>query len=267
MFPSTETTSKSAPTGPALTSPPIRTSIFCKFGEPGRFQTICGCHHSIFRGRQGSVRLRQLDRLDGQRLYLNPSLPQMGTVSVLQPDNTTTAQAWTQWWARDSVNSAPVPLGFSVAPGDRILSVLTVSDPTTVNCVMVNLTPSTPTAIAVQASAPTVVLRDGTNVQPNIAGATAEWIVERPRVPDPQPGQPPTAYNFADYGRTEFELCLAVEGDSVDISSLSRGLTQELRGARRIRMFDLLVNPARTEFISMPRKQSDTAIRVKYGSF
>ena len=59
-------------------------------------------------------------------------------------------------------------------------------------------------------------------------------------MPDPQPGQPPTAYNFADYGRTEFELCLAVEGDSVDISSLSRGLTQELRGAR-IRMFDLLV--------------------------
>ena len=53
----------------------------------------------------------------------------------------------------------------------------------------------------------------------------------------------------------------------MDISSLSKGLTQELRGARRIRMFDLLVNPARTEFISMPRKQSDTAIRVKYGSF
>ena len=76
--------------------------------------------------------------LDGQRLYLDSSLPQMGTVSVLQPDNTTTAQAWTQWWARDSVDPAPVPLGFSVAPGDRILSVLTAVDPSTVNCVMVN---------------------------------------------------------------------------------------------------------------------------------
>jgi hypothetical protein len=154
-----------------------------------------------------------------------------------------------------------------VAPGDRILSVLTASDPTTVNCIMVNLTPSPPTAIVAQASAPTVVLRDGTNVQPSIAGATAEWIVERPRVPNPQPGQPPTAYNFADYGQTEFELCLAVEGDSVDMASLFAGLPQELQGARRIRMFDVLVNPARTEFISMPRKLSDTAIRVKYGSF
>jgi Peptidase A4 family len=205
--------------------------------------------------------------LDGQRLYLDSSLPQMGTVSVLQSDNTTTAQAWTQWWARDSVDPAPVPLAFSVTPGDRILSVLTASDPTTVNCIMVNLTPSPPTAIVAQAIAPTVVLRGGTNVQPSIAGATAEWIVERPRVPNPQPGQPPTAYNFADYGQTEFELCLAVEGDSVDTASLFAGLPQELQGARRIRMFDVLVNPARTEFISMPRKLSDTSIRVKYGSF
>ena len=116
---------------------------------------------------------------------------------------------------------------------------LTASDPTTVNCVMVNLTPNPPIAIVAQASAPTVVLSDGTNVQPSIAGATAEWIVERPRVPNPQPGQPPTAYNFADYGHTEFELCVAVEGDSVDVSSLSSGLPQELRGARRIRMFDV----------------------------
>ena len=52
--------------------------------------------------------------LDGQRLYLDSSLPQIGTQSTLQPDNTTTAQAWTQWWARGGAKIPPlvVPVGF-----------------------------------------------------------------------------------------------------------------------------------------------------------
>jgi hypothetical protein len=32
-------------------------------------------------------------------------------------------------------------------------------------------------------------------------------------------------------------------------------------------MFQTLTDPARTAFISMPRKLNDTAIRVKYGGF
>lgn len=205
--------------------------------------------------------------LDGQRLYFDLSLPQMGTVSILQPNGTTIAQAWTQWWARGVPNSAPLPLGIAVAPGNRVFCVLTAWNPTTVNCVMVNLSAHPVTAIAVQAVAPTVTLPDGTNAQPTIAGATAEWIIERPRIPNPQPGQEPTPYNFPNYGHTEFDLCLAVEGDSVDIFSLFNGTAQELQGARRIRMFSVLSNPARTEFISMPRKLNDLSVRVKYGSF
>ena len=86
-------------------------------------------------------------------------------------------------------------------------------------------------------------------------------------LPNPQPGQPPTSYNFANYGETKFELCLAVEGDSVDIFSWFNGVPQQLQGARRIRMFDVLLDPTRTAYISMPRELDDSSIRVKYGGF
>ncbi len=198
--------------------------------------------------------------LDGQRRYFDSSLPQIGTVSTLQASGATTAQAWTQWWARGIANAAPLPLGLAVAPGDHILSVLTASDPETVIFVMVNL--STMTSMAVMGTAPTVPLPDGTNATPQIAGATGEWIVERPAIP----GQP-TRFNFPDYGHTEFDLCVAVEGNGVDIFSLFGGLPQQLEGARRIRMFDVLFNPARTAFISMPRKLDNSAVRVRYGGF
>src|ERR1051325_6792953 len=110
----------------------------------------------------------------------------MGTVSILQSDGTTTADSWIQWWARGSGNTAPVTLGLAVAPGDTVACVLTAESPTSVWAVMVNLSTSPPTAVPIMMVAPMVTLPDGSTVQPEIAGATAEWIVERPKVP-PQP--------------------------------------------------------------------------------
>jgi hypothetical protein len=123
------------------------------------------------------------------------------------------------------------------------------------------------TAMAVKGTAPTVQV-NGISATPDIAGATAEWIVERPAIPD-QPfvhGKPPL-YNFPDYGYIDVDLCVAVEGDSVDIFSLFGGLPQDLQGARLIRMFEVLPNPARTAFISMPRKLDNTSVRLRYGGF
>src|SRR5262249_34146424 len=151
------------------------------------------------------------------RRYFDSSLPQVGTVSTLQANGATTAQAWTQWWARGIKNPAPLPLGLAVAPGDLVLSVLTAWDAQTVIFVMVNL--STMTGTVVQGTTPTVTLPDGTKATPDIAGATAEWIIERPAIPKLK-----TVYNFPDYGHTEFDLCVAVEGDGVDIFSLFGGV-------------------------------------------
>ncbi|MDR3530092.1 MAG: G1 family endopeptidase [Rhodopila sp.] len=199
--------------------------------------------------------------LDGQRLYLDSSLPQIGTASTLA-NGITTAQAWTQWWARKNTNTAPLPIGLAVNPGDDVLCVLTAWDPKTVVFVMVNLSHPVPVGMAIQGSPP-VQLPGGKTVHPDIAGATAEWILERPKVV----GQPTTPCNFPDYGHTKFDLCVAVEGDAVDIFSWSTGLSQVLRGTRLLRMFQMFFDPARTEFISMPTKLDELSVRVKYGGF
>jgi len=112
--------------------------------------------------------------LDGQRLYFNSSLPQIGTSSTLQANGSTTAEAWTQWWARGIANAKPQPLGLAVAPGNQVLAVMTGWDAQNVIFVMVNLTDMT--AMAVKGTAPTVKL-NGVYATPNIAGATAEWII------------------------------------------------------------------------------------------
>jgi Peptidase A4 family len=210
--------------------------------------------------------------LDGQRLYFDSSLPQIGTQSTLQANGTIKAEAWTQWWARDLLtNKPPAPLpNFAVAPGDQVAAVVTVIDPQTVNCVMINLSARPwPTVTSVMATSPPVRLPDKTIAMPEIAGATAEWVVERPAVYPPvlDPFGDPQLDNFPDYGETEFDLCLAVEGDSVDIGSLPTGLPQVLEGARRIRMFDVLQSPERAALISMPERRSERVVRASYGGF
>ena len=47
--------------------------------------------------------------LDGQRRYLNSSLPQMGTATTLNSSGPPTAEAWTQWWARRNSGTVPYP--------------------------------------------------------------------------------------------------------------------------------------------------------------
>ena len=202
--------------------------------------------------------------LDGQRRYVNSSLPQIGTQSTLQADGTTTAEAWVQWWARGGANDPPLvlPVGF-VSPGDTVLCVLTALSPQTVIFVMVNLSATPwPTAVAVKGSAPLVTLPNGTIVEPTIAGATAEWIVERPRI-----WNSPDQYYFPDYGQSDFTDCLAVEANHVNIASLPTGRGQQLQGARCIQMFDVLPAPMRTAFISMPKKFDNSSTRVTYGGF
>jgi len=200
--------------------------------------------------------------LDGQRLYLDSSLPQIGTATTLQLDGSLSVDAWTQWWARGNKNTVPLPIGIVVNPGDQVLCVLTASDPQTVVFVIVNLSSKTPVVTPVVGTAPPVTLPDKSTVYPEIAGATAEWIVERPRIVGQQ-----TLYNFPNYGQAEFDCCGAVEANGVETVSLLSGVPQELQGGRLIRMFQVLQNPARTAYISMPWKLSDTSICLKYGGF
>jgi hypothetical protein len=200
--------------------------------------------------------------LDGQRLYLDSSLPQIGTANALDPvGGTQTVVAWIQWWARCSGTTAPLPVGLTVNPGNEVLAILTAINPQSVNFVMANLT--TGEVMPVKAkTAPPVTLPDGSTVFPSIAGATAEWIVERPKVL----GQDDRC-NFPNYHTSDFNWCFAIEAESVNLAALFDGTVQTLDGARMIRMFDVLSEPERTAFVSMSRKTGDMSIHFDWGGF
>ena len=69
----------------------------------------------------------------------------------------------------------------------------------------------------------------------------------------------------AEAWQSGFNFCLAVESDSVDIFSLFTGVPQDLTGARRIRMFEVLSNPARIQYISTGRKLDNLTVQTEYG--
>jgi hypothetical protein len=199
--------------------------------------------------------------LDGQRRYLNSSLPQIGTMSTY--DETapgyTTAQAWTQWWDRENPDKTlPVPLPLAVDPGDCVMAHLTAVGPQLVHLCMVNLTKHH--CMAVWASSPSVRLHNGLVVPLEISGATAEWIVERPMIPCTN-----DFANFPDYPPTKFEACVALEADEVNIFYLPTARVQELRGERLIRMYAVDQNPSRIAFTSMPQRQSATSVLLQHG--
>lgn len=217
----------------------------------------------LFQGPPGvEYRVANWIGLDGQRRYFNSSLPQMGTTSILQADGSTRSEAWVQWFERESDDPHIVPLTLTVRPGDTVLCFVTVLGSQQVVCIIINLSPPLPVLQAVLATAPPVTLPGGTVAAPDIAGATAEWVVERPQVIGAL-----TPNNFPNYGQTKFSFCLAVEGDHADLSSLFGGVAQDLSGARPIRMYDVLPNPARTRYISMPDKVDDMTLRLHYGGF
>ena len=98
----------------------------------------------------------------------------------------------------------------------------------------------------------------GVDVRLMIAGAVAEWILARPAE-----FQSKRLFPFPDYTADTFTFCSAgtapAAGPPTALISLA--------AARLIRMFDVLRGPTRTAFVSMARKQDDTAALVTYGGF
>ncbi|HEY5797578.1 MAG TPA: G1 family glutamic endopeptidase [Bosea sp. (in: a-proteobacteria)] len=176
--------------------------------------------------------------LDGQRAYLDSSLPQIGTSQRCTSGAAATAQygAWFQWWARGQVTEEE-PLALPVDPGDVISAIITVFDETSVVCNLRNVTRDI-TLEAFKAFAPGPC---------RISGATAEWIMERPSPPLSDGWE---AFELPVYTPFAFTACIA-ESQAPASTALH---DRDLEGSRLIRMCAIDAAPTRVRTVSTARR-------------
>lgn len=184
--------------------------------------------------------------LDGQKFYLDSSLPQTGTLQkwVTSPVARAEYSAWFQWWARGQDNpqhDLPLP----VAAGDEIRAIISALDETTVLVGLRNVTQDAITAFLAFAPAGR-----------RISGATAEWIMERP---SPMGSDGWEAYELPAYAPFAFSGCVA-ESTAPGRADLQ---DHELEGARLIRMYKLNTGPTSVRTISTARRILAPAPRLE----
>ncbi len=203
--------------------------------------------------------------LDGQRQYPDSTLPQVGTLQKLDHhhhDAHMVVEAWTQWWVANDADTRPVQiLGFPIAPGDSIAAVLTVLGEHAVLCNLINQSKDPPAIVAVHVTAPprpdARPRKDGSSPRFAVAGATAEWVLERPA----DINNPSVLQGFPCYDPTTFTSCLAVEGGLPGADATARNLAT----ARLIRMYEVRCDPPSIAYISMPARAGEAAVTLTYG--
>lgn len=176
--------------------------------------------------------------LDGQKFYLDSSLPQIGTKQRCGPGlaGQPPYYAWFQWWARGQ-ETEEVPLLLPVDPGDTISAIIRVCNEETVICNLKNVTQDIMLE-AFRARAPGPC---------RISGATAEWIMERPSPPESDGWE---AYPLPAYTPFAFTGCIAESQAPGDLALHDR----DLESARLIRMYETNANPTRIRTISTARR-------------
>jgi hypothetical protein len=195
--------------------------------------------------------------LDGQRRYLNSSLPQIGvSQTLLLPPNTPpqiSAQAFFQWWDRQQTCHTFIKiLNLAVKPGDVVRGAVWAFSPTRVHAYLRNVT--TGHLAAIGANAPVLRPAHYPPFQLTISGATAEWILERPSVVCST-----DMFPFPKYTDTTFR-CWAGVARSAGPAQFSR----DLHRSRLIRMYDRLANPMRTESVSVPHRGGVDTVQIHY---
>lgn len=193
--------------------------------------------------------------LDGQRLYINSSLPQIGTWQQIDACGTLTYFAWYQWWVRGQPPLSNLPLvPIDLAEGDVVVCRVQASGPSAAVVSMIKLGPmpqfwSTPIMPGVSPF---------TGQLPVISGATAEWVVERPTVLGSD-----QLYRVPRFDPVVFTNCAAEEALELNLPTV----VQNLRGARFIQLFEQLGDPQRISLLAKPRylmADDRDAFRVDY---
>ena len=175
--------------------------------------------------------------LDGQRDYPDSTLPQIGTQQIwTTATGVPTYGTWFQWWAKGQY-LGPQQLNLPVSSGHVVQAMLTVVDSITVRFNIKNVT------LGLILQAFDVVAPPQTVV----AGATAEWIMERP---SPLGSDGWSAYRLPAFQGFSFTECSA--------ESKPPGGTMpetiDLELAKLIRMYEITQAPPAVQTISLPTK-------------
>jgi Peptidase A4 family len=205
--------------------------------------------------------------LDGQRRYVESSLPQIGTSQFVQitdgPQCPITA-VWWQWWLRDALNPPPITLPLPVEPGHEVMASLFVVDRTRVNYLIANRTTGVVCTPFIGPE-PTSYLPPPVPPGPvRVSGATAEWVTERPTV-WLSGGR---LYDLPDYGQVDFTDCHVVSRTSLRPHDRQQDeRTEQPVGARLINMYTVKENPHRAATISVTERTESggvSSIRTSY---
>lgn len=190
--------------------------------------------------------------LDGQKFYLDSSLPQVGTKQQCWPGSPRRQRyrAWFQWWARDQGTEEQL-LRLPVCPKDEISAVITVVDEF---CVICNLKNETRGLMlqAFRAYAPGPC---------RISGATAEWIMERP---SPTGADGWEAFPLPVFKPFAFTSCIAESRAPCSAALRDR----DLEGARSIRMYEIVPHPTQVRTISTAGRVLEPVqkLEIEYGA-
>jgi hypothetical protein len=190
--------------------------------------------------------------LDGQRRYVDSTLPQLGTAQFLNlpgvPGSTT--QIWIQWYPLK-----PVTLPMKVLPGDLVLAWLIAVSWTEALFAIVNASRLSFTSFFLRAPRVRRPPYIPAPVQARITGATAEWVMERPTKITTS-----AMFELPDFSPVEFNDCYAVAAQS----PAGPIQLEQLVTPRLIRMYKRARVPNRTVTIATAERPALDQVQVRY---
>jgi len=200
--------------------------------------------------------------VDGNRRYLNSSLPQIGTEQDLTVDANGNESrqyfAWFQWWALTETHIDRIQLPLTIEEGLPVMAMIWVVDPDHVVAAFRTFGALNQITIMYEEAPLILTELGGTSlIRPTISGATVEWIHERPLFhAKPSP--------FPKYSPVTFRNCVAGMAPAPGIPTSQQTLT----APRLFRMFDVPSDPpSRTRLTSMPTWIDETSVEARYGGF
>ncbi len=193
--------------------------------------------------------------LDGQRRYLDSSLPQIGTAQFVNPSSGPPFFTWWQWWLRDNAQTyKPSQLNVAVAPGERVLASLRVLSETQVHFIIENR--DTAAIATFTMAAPTDT---STSIQARVSGRDrrVDHGASYRRI---HRGAPRSAQLRR--GRLH-QLHRDLSQDAAR-DAAGPGREQTLEGARLIKMYKVEQNPSRTVTVSKAERREVGRVSTTY---